>query len=141
MSSNAEAAAERGPERVGDRYLVDAELGRGGAAHVYRVVDERTGERLALKKLVVPPERSANLQVMFEREYHALSQLAHPRIVRVFDYGLDGGKPYYTMELLPGADARTTFRNAPLQVREACVLLRDVASRATCGARPTAAAS
>src|SRR6185503_11915948 len=99
MSSNAEPALERGPERVGDRYLVEAELGRGGAAHVYRVVDERSGERLALKKLIAPAERSANLQVMFEREYHTLAQLAHPSIVRVFDYGLDGGKPYYTMEL------------------------------------------
>ena len=128
MSSNAEAVVDVGPERVGDRYRVEAELGRGGAAHVYRVLDERSGEQLALKKLVAPPERSANLQVMFEREYHALAQLEHPRIVRVFDYGLDDGKPFYTMELLRGADARTTFRADVLSVPHACMLLRDVAS-------------
>ncbi|HMI90589.1 MAG TPA: protein kinase, partial [Polyangiales bacterium] len=128
MSSNLEAALESPQARVGNCYLVEAELGRGGTAHVYRVLDERSGETLALKKLVVAPERSANLQIMFEREYHALAQLAHPGIVRVYDYGLDQGSPYYTMELLAGADARTTYRNEVLSVPQACVLLRDVAS-------------
>jgi len=128
MSSNLEPALESLQGRVGNRYLIEAELGRGGAAHVYRVLDERSGESLALKRLVVQAGRSANLQIMFEREYHALAQLVHPGIVRVYDYGLDEGCPYYTMELLAGADARTTFRNEVLPVRQACVLLRDVAS-------------
>ena len=39
---------------------------------------------------------------LFEREFHTLSQLAHPRVVSVFDYGVDEGTPYYTMELLDG---------------------------------------
>ena len=126
MSAPAELAQEG--ERLGGRYRVEAELGRGGTARVYRVVDERDGTQLALKKLVVAAERSTNLQVMFEREYHTLAQLAHPRIVRVFDYGVDGETPYYTMELLEGADARTTWRNETVSVRQACVLLRDAAS-------------
>ena len=65
---------------------------------------------------------------MFEREYHTLVQLAHPRIVRVFDYGRHGSSPYYTMELLDGRDAREAAKRRQLGVRRVCSLLRDAAS-------------
>jgi serine/threonine protein kinase len=63
-----------------------------------------------------------------EREYHSLTQLAHPHIVRVFEYGLDGEDPYYTMELLEGVDARAARQHGSLSVRQICSLLRDCAS-------------
>jgi hypothetical protein len=116
------------PELIGERYRVQAALGQGGMARVYRVLDERSGQGLALKQLVASSERMPTLQAMFEHEYHTLVQLAHPRIVRVFDYGLDAGKPYYTMELLEGADARETLARRAFTVREICVVLRDAAS-------------
>src|SRR3954469_8204102 len=115
-------------DRIGDCYRIEGELGQGGMARVYRVVDERSGQRFALKQLVRPSERHATLQAMFEREYHTLAQLAHPRIVRVFDYGLDRDLPYYTMELLEGTDVRRAARTHGLGVREVCLLLRDAAS-------------
>ena len=65
------------------------------------------------------------MQLLLEREYHTLAQLAHPRIIEVYDYGVDERGPYYTMELLDGADLE---RARPLPWREACALLRDVAS-------------
>jgi hypothetical protein len=111
-----------------DRYRIEAELGRGGMARVYRVLDERSGQRLALKQLVGAGEASATLQAMFEREYHTLVHLTHPRIVRAFEYGLSGDRPYYTMELLEGADARQTFRRTRPTLQQSCMLLRDVAS-------------
>jgi len=55
----------------------------------------------------------------------SLSQLAHPRIIEVYDYGLERRSPYYTMELLDGEDLR---ERGKLPWREACALLRDVAS-------------
>jgi len=116
------------PSIVGGCYRIEAELGHGGTARVYRVVDERSGERLALKQLVAQEPPSPTLQAMFEREYHTLVQLAHPRIVRVFDYGHDPRSPYYTMELLDGADARDTLRKGALGVGQVCALLRDAAS-------------
>ena len=109
-------------------YRILAELGQGGMARVYRAVDERTGRLVALKSLVSSAMRKESMQAMFEREYHTLVQLAHPRIVRAFDYGVDGDEPYYTMELLEGADARETTREHALGVREACLILRDVTS-------------
>jgi tetratricopeptide (TPR) repeat protein len=57
-----------------------------------------------------------------------LVQLAHPHIVRVFDYGVDPSGPFYTMEVLEGCNARDSMRKQPLEVRAVCVLLRDLAS-------------
>ena len=62
---------------------------------------------------------------MFEREFHTLAGLKHPRIIEVYDYGVDERGAYYTMELLDGRDLREL---APLPYPIACRYLRDVAS-------------
>ncbi len=111
---------------IAGRYLVQEELGRGGMGAVYRVQDSSTQRILALKQLI-GMRRGASSQTLalFQREYQTLVQLAHPFIIEVYEYGVDRGKPYYTMELLDGSDLRAM---APLQWQRACALLRDVAS-------------
>ena len=128
MNNPSRATDANKAELIGGRYRIDAELGRGGMARVYRVTDERSGERFALKKLVASGERSATLYAMFEHEYHTLVQLTHPRIVRVFDYGLDADSPFYTMELLEGCDVRELLRTGTPTLLQRCILLRDAAS-------------
>jgi hypothetical protein len=125
--ARAEPAASVLPERIGERYRVLSELGRGGMAVVYRVVDTIDSRELALKQLTLPTgERFFREQAAaFEREYHTLVQLSHPRIIEVYDFGNDPGGRYYTMELLEGADLR---ERSPLPWREACSLLYDVTS-------------
>src|SRR5437879_4499178 len=81
-----QAQTAESSERIDGRYRVEQELGSGGMARVCRVLDERSGEQLALKQLIPPARDRDMLKTMFEREYHSLAQLAHPRIVRVFDY-------------------------------------------------------
>jgi tetratricopeptide (TPR) repeat protein len=100
-------------------------LGRGGMGAVYRVCDERTGKELALKRLLTSDSGDDLIARLFEREFHTLSELAHPRIIEVYDYGMDASGAFYTMELLGGQDLRAVGKIA---WREACVLLRDVAS-------------
>src|SRR5258708_4793878 len=115
------------PARIGTRYRVNALLGRGGMAAVYRVTDTATQRQLALKQLAVPdsaPQR-AELVALFEREFLTLVQLSHPRIIQVYEYGLDDAAPYYTMELLDGGDLREL---SPLPWQDVCVLLSGVCS-------------
>src|SRR4051812_11167561 len=92
-------------ELIGDRYEVVELLGRGGMACVYRVKDRVTGREVALKQLLIErsaPERSV-VATLFEREFHTLTQLQHPHVIAVYDYGLVADDtPYYTMELLDG---------------------------------------
>ena len=113
---------------MGGRYQVEADLGQGGMARVYRVVDRRSGQKVALKQLVCSEEHAPTLRAMLEREYHTLAQLEHPRIVRAFDYGLDANGPYYTMELLEGRTAREALKADEIAVTAVCQLLRDAAS-------------
>ncbi|MET0391426.1 MAG: serine/threonine-protein kinase, partial [Polyangiales bacterium] len=111
---------------IANRYRVEQTLGRGGMAVVYRVHDQRTGSELALKRtLARDARRRQRHDVLLEREYHTLTQLAHPHIIAVRDYGVDPSGPYYTMELLEGTDLEHAER---MPWREVCALLCDVAS-------------
>ena len=106
--------------------MVEEALGRGGMAAVYRVRDTKTGERLALKRSWARDSmKAARRRTLLEREFHTLAHLRHPRIIEVRDYGVDEFGPYYTMELLDGADLDQGGR---LPWQEACALLRDIAS-------------
>ncbi len=111
---------------IAGRYTVEHALGKGGMGTVYAVRDASSGRSLALKYL----QREAAVEkgpaaALFQREYHTLAHLRHPRVIQVYDYGVDHGRPFYTMELLDGSDLREL---APVQWPRACRLLRDVAS-------------
>lgn len=115
------------PLRIGERYHVRALLGRGGMATVYRVSDASGGPDLALKQLHPPSsvQEQAPLRTLFEREFQTLVELAHPRVIRVHDYGVTEQGPFYTMELLDGGSL-SDF--APLPWRAACALVHDICS-------------
>jgi serine/threonine-protein kinase len=127
VESRAAGAATAEANGIGARYVVQRTLGHGGMAVVYEVNDLASGKALALKRLERNPDpmlQRRNAQ-LFEREYERLSQLAHPRVVQVFDYALDADGPYYTMELLDGGDVQGL---APMPWRKACVIGRDICS-------------
>ena len=108
---------------IAGRYEVQELLARGGMACVYRVRDSATGAAFALKWLTDSTNKAS--RELFEREYHTLMQLAHPRVVQAYEYGLDDDNPYYTMELLDGGDLREL---APLPWQEVCRIAYDVCS-------------
>jgi hypothetical protein len=124
---DASAAREEEPVLVGGRYLLGEALGEGGVAIVQRARDTVTGRDVALKHLRVDTRTDKERAVeLFRQEFHVLSQLVHPRIVSVYDYGVaDDGAPYYTMELLDGGDL---LDRVPCEWRTACALARDVCS-------------
>jgi hypothetical protein len=121
---------ERAAATVAGRYRIEAELGKGGMGAVYHATDLRTGDAVALKRMFSRKHRSSRRSLLrFQREFHTLVSLAHPRIIRAFDYGVDETGPYYTMELLGGQDLRDVIRDlGRLPPAEACRLLRDMAS-------------
>jgi Protein kinase domain/AAA ATPase domain len=112
-------------ETVAGRYQLLALLGQGGLASVYRAHDPSTGRDVALKQLTAG-DASTHVRALFEREFATLTQLQHPHVIAVYDYGVEpSGLPYYTMELLDGDDLRDC---APLPWRDVCRLLFDVCS-------------
>jgi serine/threonine protein kinase len=111
-------------DAIGGRFQALRRLARGSSGEVFAVRDPATNRELALKRLLAANSGPAST-ARFMREYHALSGLRHPRIIEVYDYGVDGSLPYYAMELLDGYDLGAL---SPLPYREACGYLRDVAS-------------
>jgi serine/threonine protein kinase len=101
------------------------QLASGGMGTVSRALDKVTGQQLAMKRMRLDAATRRPVRDAFEREFQVLASLNHPRIIRVFDYGVDALGPYYTMELLDGEDLA---RAAPLPYREACRYLRDIAT-------------
>ncbi len=98
------ASLEKG-RVVGGRYRLDAVLGQGGMAVVWRAEHTETGRRVALK--VVRPELAAHQSVreMFVREARIASRIGQSEhIVDVLDAGVDPdlGLPFLAMELLSG---------------------------------------
>ena len=87
---------------VGTQYLVDAEIGRGGMAVVYRARDIRLNRRVAIK--VLPPELAFNADVRerFLREAQTSAQLAHPGIVPIYTVDEAEGLVYFVMALVDG---------------------------------------
>jgi hypothetical protein len=114
------------PAMIGERYRVVRLVGRGGMALVYEAVDEATGKHLAVKQFS-PRHGVGDGQMarLFASEFHTLTQLAHPRVVAVYDYQTAPEGAFYTMELLDGGDLREE-KTLPWQV--VCALLCDVCS-------------
>ena len=113
-----------GAEIVAGRYRIEGRMAKGGMGAVYRAFDRVERRKVALKRLLTDANARRRTR-MFEREFHTLAGLEHPRIIEVYDYGVDERGAYYTMELLDGRDLREL---APLPYPVACRYLRDVAS-------------
>lgn len=79
--------------------------GRGGMGAVYRAEQARTGRVVAVKLLPAGATADPMARERFEREARVLAGLAHPRVLRIFDFGaLADGTPYLVTEWAEGGD-------------------------------------
>ncbi|WP_354641291.1 protein kinase domain-containing protein [Kitasatospora camelliae] len=84
------------------RYELGEILGVGGMATVYRGVDRQLGRPVAVKVLNGGLADDPRFAERFTLEAQHAAILVHPRIVTVFDSGVDQGFPYIVMELVHG---------------------------------------
>jgi TPR repeat protein len=102
---------------------LQAELGRGTFAVVYRAVDRRDGRHVALKVL---QRHSPEHLERFRREGAITAKLSHPGIVAVLEAGVDQERPFVAFEEVKGAkDLSHVLPHASL--RRALEILRDAA--------------
>jgi len=92
-----------------------AEIGRGGFATVYRARQVAFAREVAVKVIERPNPDEATLD-QFRRECQAVGSLSwHPHVVSVYDAGTTAdGRPYLTMELLPGGSLGDALDRGPL---------------------------
>jgi beta-lactam-binding protein with PASTA domain/predicted Ser/Thr protein kinase len=87
---------------VGDRYRVEARIGQGGMAEVYRGFDPVLNRTVAIKVLLPQFARDAGFVARFRREAQAAARLNQPNIVGVYDTGADGDRQFIVMEFVEG---------------------------------------
>jgi serine/threonine-protein kinase len=87
---------------IGGRYRIEARIGAGGMAEVFRGVDPVLNRTVAIKVLSPQLARDAGFVARFRREAQAAARLNHPNIVGVYDTGADGDTQYIVMEFVEG---------------------------------------
>ncbi len=81
------------------RFKLSALLGRGGYGVVYRAVDTRTGQDVALKLL---HRSDPDARARFKTEFRTLADIAHTNLVALFELHADPSNLFFTMELIDG---------------------------------------
>ena len=111
---------------LADRYRLDAVLGRGGVADVYRARDLVLDRDVAVKVLrdaVDDTERSR-----FVGEARMLARLSHVGLVTVLDVGVSGTQPFLVMEMVEGASLAAALRRGPLPLEQVAQIGAQLAS-------------
>jgi serine/threonine-protein kinase len=114
MPENIEDAPE--PAAFG-KYLLDAELARGGMSRVFRARLRGPGgfeKKLVVKQIL--PELAADPEFvkLFVKEANTLVQLSHPNLVPVYELGVVDGVYFLAMEWVQGATVDELLRDQPL---------------------------
>jgi serine/threonine protein kinase len=89
--------------QLGHYRLTDL-LGAGGFAEVYLADHLYLKTQVAIK--VLHTRLTQEDQEHFLSEAQTIAQLRHPRIVQIFDFGIEGGTPYLVMDYAPGGTLR-----------------------------------
>jgi eukaryotic-like serine/threonine-protein kinase len=111
---------------LGGRFQVEREVGRGGVGVVYRAFDQETAQWVALKLIAVEGVEAAE-EDRFLREGRLLSELDHRHIVKLVACGKLEDIPYVAMEWLEGEDLAARHRRAPMGLRDALDVARQIA--------------
>lgn len=107
-------------------FQIEAKLGSGAMASVYRATDQLLGRQVALKLLL--PGADEVVRKRFRQEARTVSVLEHPHIVHTLQVGQSDGVTYIAMELVEGTSLSELLGEAGrLSVVDSCRLLEPIA--------------
>ena len=93
-----------------ERYQIIEELGKGGMGRVYKVLDNETNEKIALK--LIKPEIASDKKTIerFKNELTTSRKIRHKNVCGMYYLGEDKGRNYITMEFVSGEDLKSSIR-------------------------------
>ncbi len=115
---------------IAKRYRILDTLGEGGIGISYLAEDLQTGQRVALKAVLLQRMDDSKIIELFEREARILAQLNHPNIPRYLDYFQEGKRRrrcFYLAQQLARGQSLATLIEKGWQPDEAEV--RRIASK------------
>lgn len=95
---------------ISGRYVVEAVVGTGGMAVVYRAYDRIKRQTVAIKVLRPEYESDDEFVRRFSREAEAASKVSHENIANMLDVGIDGEMRYIVMEFVDGQTLKEMIR-------------------------------
>ena len=114
-------------------YQLNRLIFEGGMGTVYEAVQLRLSKRVAVKVMV--PDLAENPEALgrFKREVEITSQLHHPHVIQLLDFGVTpSGQPYLVMEYLDGEDLEHRLqRVARLPLAATVEVVRQICSALT----------
>ncbi len=116
-------------EILGQHYVIEQELGRGGFGVVYKARHMTIDRVVAIKVLLATyAKRDPSAKERFKREATIAASLDYPNSLRIFDYGeTDEGVFYIVMEFLSGRDlTKALRRDGPMPIPRAIHIIRQV---------------
>jgi non-specific serine/threonine protein kinase len=115
---------------IAHKYILHEELGAGGMGTVYRGMDTRTSQVVAIKQLK-PQLMQPELLERFRREGEALRDLNHPNIVKMLDAVDEADHHYLVMEYVSGGDLAALIQKGALPLEQLLKLAIDLADALT----------
>lgn len=116
-------------DRALGKYVIIAEIGRGGMGAVYKARDVELDRVVAIKVLSPYLVGEPRLVQRFMREARLAANLDHPNIVTIYDIGGEGSYYYFAMKYLDGVTLKEyVVQNGPLAPEETLPLVRQLAS-------------
>jgi eukaryotic-like serine/threonine-protein kinase len=112
---------DRAGQVIGERFRIDALIGRGAMADVYRALDLTTSMYVAVKILRGSLGADPSAVQRFEREADVQEQIRHHNVAALLATGLTGeGHPFLALELLRGKTLRGVIKQeGRIEVRRA----------------------
>ena len=96
---------------VAGKYRIVDTVGAGGMGRVYRAIQENLNTTFCIKTLHTGATADPQFAARFEREARTTSQLRHPNIVTVFDFGTHmDGSMYLVMEYVEGVPLNKVYK-------------------------------
>jgi len=112
---------------IGRRYEVESQLGEGGQGRVYRVRHVELGKPFALKIISPAFAGDETARLRFNNEAKLASEIPHPNIVSVVDYGEDPDLGVFMVMEIVNGDTLVGPGLLPMTTRGAIDVLRQVA--------------
>ncbi len=109
-------------------YRILEKLGEGAMGVVYAAEDTHLGRQVAIKFLSSSTSDTHHFKARFLREARAVSQLTHPNIAMIYDYGETAeGYPFIVMEKVKGRPLSELLEENDLTLARAVEIIEDVA--------------
>jgi serine/threonine protein kinase/predicted Zn-dependent protease len=93
-----------------NRYQIIEELGKGGMGKVFKALDKKINEKIALK--LIKPEIASDKKIIerFGNELKFARKIAHRNVGRMYHLGEHEGTHFITMEYVSGEDLKSMIR-------------------------------